>query len=60
MPSSTLPLPLAAPVAAFVGPVPRYAPGERAPGTELGPRTRAGGSRLPRLMQRERILAPRC
>lgn len=51
MPKATIPprreLPphLARAIAAHIGPVPRYAPGERAPGLcPFGPRYRAGGS----------------
>lgn len=51
----TLPADMQAALAAFVGPVPRYAPGDRAPGTALGPVTRAGGTRLASLNQAMRI-----
>lgn len=52
MPLTTLPKPrtlpahLAHAVATYIGPVPRYAPGERATACGPYPLTRAGGSRL--------------
>ena len=62
MPATTLPKPRTLPVdlahalAVYIGPAPRYAPGERAPGLALA-RERAGGSRLASLTQAARIRA---
>ena len=62
MPKTTLPMPRKLPdamqsaIASFVGPIPRYAPGQRAPETALGPVYRGGGNRLARVEQINRML----
>lgn len=61
MPATTLPKPrtlpahLAHAIAVYTGPIPRYAPGERAPDLPSAPYARAGGTRLASIMQAERI-----
>lgn len=55
-PRRALPADMRAAVAAYIGPVPRYAPGERAPGLcPFGPRYRAGGTSLARREQAARL-----